>query len=125
VPLENAVPVVEFSGEPFPKRPDPRCRKASVTVEFFAAALLGLQCEHHRGLMTNTTKTLLKIAQTAGSKSLFGRTKKGNSQSAGVLRRSGFTFDKTGSESDDLHDLFRINLKGRKSEHKPVLDNVG
>lgn len=72
--------------------------------------------EAHRGLMTNTTRVLVNLARKAGFRSLFGRTKKENKDSAGVLRRSGFVLDAIESEASDSNDYYRIELK---SENQP------
>ena len=69
---------------------------------------------HHRGCMTNTAKALLDIAKEAGYKSLYGRVKKGNDNSSGVLLRSGFVFDESASEDCGTYDYFNVDLEKRE-----------
>ena len=79
--------------------------------------------ESHPGCMTNTTTELLKLARVAGFRSLFGRTKKGNIDSVGVLLRAGFRFDAVDSEESDTYDFYRIELKENGDENKSIDDN--
>tara|TARA_R100000027_G_scaffold7146_1_gene5485 strand:+ start:3157 stop:3708 length:552 start_codon:yes stop_codon:yes gene_type:complete len=66
--------------------------------------------ESHRGCMTNTTIELVSLAESAGYRALFARTKKANKDSIGVLQRAGFQFDSKNSKADDLYDFYRIRF---------------
>lgn len=70
----------------------------------------------HRGCMTNTATELLNLARAAGYRGLFGRTKKGNKDSVGVLMRVGFRFDSKESEENETYDFYRIKLQGNTNE---------
>lgn len=66
--------------------------------------------EKHRGCMTNLAQELLALAGRAGFRKLFGRVRKQNAKSAGVLERSGFTLDRKASERDETNQIYRIEL---------------
>lgn len=74
-------------------------------------AEIGYLASHrHRGVMTNTVVALSELAKEAGYKMLYGRVRKRNRESLGVLLRAGFSRNEEQSAECETYDFFELKF---------------